>query len=715
MPDNFANLLPLVSSVDDLVGNKTVDGVTSTVRVPRANITNGASPADIIAVADRATALEGDLAPGARAMRGGANIASASTINLGAATGDFAAVTGTATISALGTAPAGIERTVYFTGVLILTHSGTLVLPTGANITTAVGDVAIFRSHGGGAWRCVSFLRATGVSVGLNKAASATVITGTDDSQYVTSAGDKAALEARVGPLDIKTSYVTIVTDDRFAYGKRLISVETDSNDVGYRFNTDDGYLRSKLALNGGATITVAWDDIAGENVIAINPAAIDVPDQSAIWFHMGRQLDRADVDANLYLTRGMLVDGTQVDGKAGATASSSAPVLASAVVAPSHIVEVLDDGSGMAQIYKRSRAGGIRTALTTSGPNGVPALLPDGDTILYPSTRSGSRTLYAQSILTGGEVLAESGPELVGFGNSLMDPGFLPSLTPLGYTVDIEGRSGQRDDHIAARMGAVPVTLVVSGNTIPTSGNVAVSSITPDIFDHLDVDCSFRIEVLGAAGEVIPGKLTKVFSTGVIGFTRYFAGDAVTVPNPATMRVISGKGEGTLDPSAALSLDVLRRRTALLYPNFNSITIVDGSYPTSAIIARNAAMVAALLPVIKRFAWIGDVCGYSRLTAAQAGGSYAGTIPADDVASQVLIERTIAINEANRAAWGPNYFDQTAYMKSRGYTTVKTVNGVAYDIVLPSILTDGVHHGTLGKTEIARGIDLHLKSLYGA
>ncbi|SHF03130.1 hypothetical protein SAMN02745157_1477 [Kaistia soli DSM 19436] len=162
MPDNFANLLPLVSSVDDLMGNKTVDGVTSTVRVPRANITNGASPADIIAVADRATALEADLAPGARVMRGGANIASAASIDLGAATGDFAAITGTTTIASLGTAPAGIERTVYFTGVLTLTHSGTLVLPTGANITTAVGDVAVFRSHGSGAWRCVSYMRADG-------------------------------------------------------------------------------------------------------------------------------------------------------------------------------------------------------------------------------------------------------------------------------------------------------------------------------------------------------------------------------------------------------------------------------------------------------------------------------------------------------------------------------------------------------------------------
>lgn len=98
----------------------------------------------------------------------GIDIASATTTDIGAATGNFVHVTGTTTITALGTIQAGTERTVEFTGILILTHNGTsLILPTGANITTAAGDTAIFRSEGSANWRCISYQRASGASLVL--------------------------------------------------------------------------------------------------------------------------------------------------------------------------------------------------------------------------------------------------------------------------------------------------------------------------------------------------------------------------------------------------------------------------------------------------------------------------------------------------------------------------------------------------------------------
>lgn len=96
----------------------------------------------------------------------GADIASATTTNLAAATGDFVDITGTTTITGLGTATAGVERTVRFTGILTLTHNATsLILPGGANITTAAGDTAIFRSLGSGNWRAIAYSRATGRAV----------------------------------------------------------------------------------------------------------------------------------------------------------------------------------------------------------------------------------------------------------------------------------------------------------------------------------------------------------------------------------------------------------------------------------------------------------------------------------------------------------------------------------------------------------------------
>ena len=93
----------------------------------------------------------------------GTAIASASSIDLGAATGSNLHVTGTTTITSLGTASAGVEREVVFDGALTLTYNATsLILPTAANITTAAGDSSRFISEGSGNWRCVKYQRASG-------------------------------------------------------------------------------------------------------------------------------------------------------------------------------------------------------------------------------------------------------------------------------------------------------------------------------------------------------------------------------------------------------------------------------------------------------------------------------------------------------------------------------------------------------------------------
>jgi hypothetical protein len=94
------------------------------------------------------------------------NIASAATTDLSTATAAFVHVTGTTTITGLGTVQAGTRRIVVFDGALLLTHNATsLILPTGANITTAAGDVAVFVSEGSGNWRCVGYTRANGTAL----------------------------------------------------------------------------------------------------------------------------------------------------------------------------------------------------------------------------------------------------------------------------------------------------------------------------------------------------------------------------------------------------------------------------------------------------------------------------------------------------------------------------------------------------------------------
>lgn len=88
-----------------------------------------------------------------------ANLAAAATVDIGAATANTISITGSTTITSLGTAAPGVTRRLYFNGVMTLTHSASIILPGGASITTAYGDVAEFFSAGGGVWGCFNYFR----------------------------------------------------------------------------------------------------------------------------------------------------------------------------------------------------------------------------------------------------------------------------------------------------------------------------------------------------------------------------------------------------------------------------------------------------------------------------------------------------------------------------------------------------------------------------
>lgn len=92
-------------------------------------------------------------------------VASASTTDIGATASQRISVTGTTTITSFGTVPNQL-RFVTFAGALTLTHNATtLILPGGANITTAAGDAACFSSDASGNWRCLSYQKADGTAV----------------------------------------------------------------------------------------------------------------------------------------------------------------------------------------------------------------------------------------------------------------------------------------------------------------------------------------------------------------------------------------------------------------------------------------------------------------------------------------------------------------------------------------------------------------------
>lgn len=95
----------------------------------------------------------------------GADVASASALTLGN-DGNYFDITGTTSITSIGTKGVGTRVLLQFDGILTLTHSATdLVLLSGANITTAAGDHAEFVEYATGDWRMVSYSRADGTPI----------------------------------------------------------------------------------------------------------------------------------------------------------------------------------------------------------------------------------------------------------------------------------------------------------------------------------------------------------------------------------------------------------------------------------------------------------------------------------------------------------------------------------------------------------------------
>jgi hypothetical protein len=95
----------------------------------------------------------------------GADIASGTTLTLGKDGNQFD-VTGTTTITGIATQGIGSYVTLHFDGILTFTHHSTnLILPGAANITTAAGDIAVMYEYASADWRCVSYTKASGLSV----------------------------------------------------------------------------------------------------------------------------------------------------------------------------------------------------------------------------------------------------------------------------------------------------------------------------------------------------------------------------------------------------------------------------------------------------------------------------------------------------------------------------------------------------------------------
>lgn len=142
------------------------------------------------------------------------DLASAATTDIGAQTSPIVRITGTTTITSFGANYAG-PRFLTFAGALTLTHNATsLILPGGANITTAAGDacIAVPNLATPSGWRVVMYQKASvapGSIVGLSGVLPTTQ--GGSGSNYADVAAlfagiKQAATETATGVVELATA-----------------------------------------------------------------------------------------------------------------------------------------------------------------------------------------------------------------------------------------------------------------------------------------------------------------------------------------------------------------------------------------------------------------------------------------------------------------------------------------------------------------------------
>jgi len=127
-------------------------------------ILDDANAAAVRATIDAAALAAANVFTKTQTWKVGSDVASDTALTLG--DGNFFDITGTTTITSIGTKGVGTLVALQFDGAATLTHHATdLILPGAANITTAAGDIGVFYEYATGDWRCVSYQRASGLPV----------------------------------------------------------------------------------------------------------------------------------------------------------------------------------------------------------------------------------------------------------------------------------------------------------------------------------------------------------------------------------------------------------------------------------------------------------------------------------------------------------------------------------------------------------------------
>jgi lysophospholipase L1-like esterase len=289
------------------------------------------------------------------------------------------------------------------------------------------------------------------------------------------------------------------------------------------------------------------------------------------------------------------------------------------------------------------------------------------------------------------------------------------------GISIINRGVTGDTDDEIAARQGALVFQITVSGGSIPTSGGVTV---VPELATFSPTRGGSVTGVIGLPdGTTITGTFSGPSDRSSVTFTRATAGSSISVgtvqldarithfdqyrPNMCTFWA-GVNGLGAVDDTDWEDLvtdgsyddwdDAVRHRYD---PGADpEIGRIDDDYTVEAasIIANTARMVDWMDAINRRF------LVFSLLDRGEGEGQ--GTVKGRYIR---------AINQSLELTYGTNFVDLHGYLVNRGledggYTpTAQDILDVAADSVPDSLRTGGVHPNIVANGLIARQVAYHI------
>lgn len=198
----------------------------------------------------------------------GGDVTAAATIDCNAFDSEAVRVTGTATVTSLGTCPAGFTRELRFAAVCTLTHSASLLLPGAVNLVTAANDICTFRSLGSGNWILVGRTSGNAAPIAIGTTANRIAVWSAANARWE-QAGDADDLRGNVRdiPLNVQNAAYTLVLDDR---GRTIIKTNTTVYTWTIPLESTTNFPNGSAIsiLNDGTTANVTITPVAGVTLL---------------------------------------------------------------------------------------------------------------------------------------------------------------------------------------------------------------------------------------------------------------------------------------------------------------------------------------------------------------------------------------------------------------------------------------------------------------